>query len=513
VTGGNIEDGGRDDGTPPAGPVGDAAPQRSLGVRAMRGAGSVMAGQAARIVLQVGSVAILSRLLAPRDYGLLAMVMVVVGFGEAFRDFGLSTAAIRAPSLSRGQRDVLFWLNCALGAGFAAVLALAAPLVALWFRQPELVGMARWLSLVFLLNGAVAQYRAGLNRSMRFNALVASDLLGMLFGVVVAVVMALTGWGYWALVGQQIGTGVGVLVLAVIYSRWLPGLPKRGTQVGSMVKFGMNMSATQLVGYVNNNVDTIVVGSFLGVVPLGLYNRGYQLLMRAVNQFRGPTTTIALPVLSRLETREQNDRFIVQGQLALGYTLVAGLAFCGAAAVPIIDIFLGRQWAEVAPVFAFLAIAAIFQTTAYVGYWIYLSRGLTKHLLGYSLIGVAMRVVCILAGLPFGIVGVAAGFAVSDALSWPVSIWWLSRFTPMPVRSLYGGAARVLGLAAVSGLASNLVIRQLAGWPSVAQIAVGLLVALASYGLAMLIFPRVRSEVLELVRLFLRAWRPRAAKS
>jgi PST family polysaccharide transporter len=506
-------DGGEDvlaGATPEVPPAGKG---RSLGVRAMRGAGSVMAGQVARVVLQVGSVAILSRLLAPRDYGLLAMVMVVVGFGEAFRDFGLSTAAIRAPSLSKEQRDVLFWLNCALGAGFALALTLAAPLVALWFHQPELVGMARWLSLVFLLNGAVAQYRAGLNRSMRFNALVASDLLGNLIGVGVAVVMALTGWGYWALVGQQIGAGIGVLVLAVIYSRWLPGLPKRGTKVGSMVKFGANMSATQLVGYINNNVDTIVVGSFLGVVPLGLYNRGYQLLMRAVNQFRGPTTTIALPVLSRLETREANDRFLVQGQLALGYSLVAGLAFCAAAADPIIDIFLGQQWQEVTPVFALLAVAAIFQTTAYTGYWVYLSRGLTKHLLGYSLIGVALRAVCILIGLPFGIVGVAAGFALSDALSWPVSIWWLSRFTPIPVRALYGGAARVLGLAAVSGLLSYLAIGQVSGWPSIAQIALGLLVALASYGLAVLLIPRVRSEVLELVRLFLRAWRPSAAKS
>lgn len=494
-------------------PAADEQDSAALGVRALRGAGSVMSGQVARVVLQVGSVAILSRLLSPKDYGLLAMVMVVVGFGEVFRDFGLSTAAIRAPSLSPAQRDSLFWLNTALGAAFALALALAAPVVAWWFNEPELVGMARWLSLVFLFNGAVAQYRAGLNRSMRFNALVASDLLGNLTGVLVAVVMAATGWGYWALVGQQVGGGVALLVFAAAFARWLPGLPKRHTGVRPMVKFGMHMSATQLVGYLNNNVDTLVVGTWLGAVPLGLYNRGYQLLMRAVNQFRGPTTTIALPVLSRLEGTDRNDMFVVKGQLALGYSLVAGLAFCAGASVPIIAVFLGPQWYEVAPVFAFLAIAAMFQTVAYVGYWVYLSRGLSAHLLGYSLIGLALRAVCVVVGSRWGIVGVAAGFALSDALSWPVSIGWLSRFTRLPVRALYAGAGRVLGLAAVAATLTYVVVSSVSSLPSLVQIPLGLLAALAPYGLAIALIPRVREDVLDLIRLFRRAWKPRGKKS
>ncbi len=497
---------GQDD--PPAAP-GAAAP---LAVRALRGAGSVMGGQIGRVVLQVGSVAVLSRLLSPKDYGLLAMVMVVVGFGEVFRDLGLSTAAIRAPSLSDGQRDVLFWLNTAVGAALSLALALAAPLLAWWFQQPDLIGMARWLSLVFVLNGAVAQYRASLNRQMRFKALVASDLLGNLSGVVVAVVMALGGWGYWALVGQQVGGGVALLVFAAVFAKWVPGLPRRGTGVRPMVKFGMNMSATQLVGYLNNNVDTFVVGTWLGAVPLGLYNRGYQLLMRAVNQFRGPTTTIALPVLSRLEGTERNDLFIIKGQLALGYSIVAVLAFCAGASDPVIDVFLGSQWHEVSPVFAFLAVAAIFQTVAYVGYWVYLSRGLSAHLLGYSLIGLVLRIVCILIGSRWGIVGVAAGFAACDALSWPVSIWWLSRFTRLPVRALYAGAARVLGLAAVAAALTYLVVGRLSGLPSLVQIIVALLVALAPYAAAVAVVRPVRDDVSDLFRLFRRAWK-RGGKS
>ncbi len=157
----------------------EAAPpsgRTDLGRVAARGAGVTLAGQGARILLQLASVTVLARLLSPGDYGLLAVGLVVVGVGEVFRDLGLTTAAIRAPDLTRGQRDGLFWLNVAAGALLAVLaLAAAAPVAAL-FRQPELADVVRSLSAVFLLNGLTAQYRAGLVRDLRFGAVAGVDL-------------------------------------------------------------------------------------------------------------------------------------------------------------------------------------------------------------------------------------------------------------------------------------------------------------------------------------------------
>lgn len=473
---------------------------RDLGRAAVRGAGSMLTGQVLRLVLQLVAVAVLSRLLSPRDYGLLAMVMVVIGFGEVFRDFGLSAAAIQAPTLQRSQRDALFWLNTAIGLGFALVLILAAPLIALWFREPDLVVMSQALSSVFLLNGLTAQYRADLNRSMRFGALISSDVAGQAGGLAAGIILALLGTGFWALVGQQVAAGLVTLVVVLVQCRWLPGRPRRGAELRGLVRYGAGLSASQLVGYFNSNVDNIVIGTQLGAVSLGLYNRGYQLLMRAVNQVRGPSTSVAVPVLTRLANDpEKSDDFLVRGQAALGYTLVAGLAFVAAAAAPIVNIVLGPGWEQVAPVLSWLAVAAAFQTTSYTGYWIYLVRGLTGRLFWYSLVSLAVKVLCVLVGSKWGINGVAAGFAIATALSWPISIGWISRITRIPTRRLYAGAGWILATAGLVAAGTVGTLWLARGLPDLALAGIGLAGGLAGYGVALLAAPPVRREVQSLL--------------
>lgn len=474
--------------------------QPSLGRTAVRGAGSMLTGQLLRMALQLLSVVILSRLLSPRDYGLVAMVMVVIAFGEVFRDFGLSQAAVRAPTLSRSQRDALFLVNTAIGAGFAALLFVLAPQVAAWFDHPELVPMARVLAVVFVFNGLVAQYRADLTRSMRFRALVVSDLGAQAVGLILATGLALWGFGFWALVAQQVTIGLVGLVLAAAYCGWLPRWPQKGTRIGDMLRFGFGLVASQIVGYLSTNMDNLVIGTQLGATDLGYYNRAYQLLTRSVNQLRAPSTSVAVPILTRLEADPRRaDDFIVKGQAALGYTLMPGLAFIAAAAAPIVGIVLGDGWAQAIPVLTWLAVAAMFETTSYFCYWVYLVRGLTGKFFWFSLVSMLIKVVCVLIGSHGGVVGVAAGIAVAGALSWPLSIGWLSMLTRVPTRRIYLSAAWVTLLA---GLVAGGALAGLALVPTAADL-IRLPVALAGaglgYGLTLALVPPAREAFGSLV--------------
>jgi O-antigen/teichoic acid export membrane protein len=160
---------------------------------------------------------------------------------------------------------------------------------------------------------------------------------------------------------------------------------------------------------------------------------------------------------------------------------VAGLGLVLGAAEPITAVLLGEQWRDVPPLLRLLALAGIFQTLAFVGYWVYLSRGLSGQLLRYSLVQAAIRVVCIVGGSTWGVVGVAAGYALAPALGWPLSFWWLSRHAPIPVRELVSGALRVLTLAlAVAGsawLAADLV----GSGPPAAQLALSVGAGVLAY--------------------------------
>ncbi len=489
-------------------------PTAGLGPRAARGAAVTLGAQGGRMIVQVTSVVVLARLLTPHDYGLIAMVVVIIGVGELLRDFGLSSAAIQSPELSVPQRDNLFWINSGIGVVLAVIVYLGAGILDLVYRQAELIPIAHALCLTFLINGLATQYRADLVRRLKFTRLALADILAPAIALVLAITAGLLGWGYWALVIQQLTQAVVLLVVVAVSAGWLPRAPHRHTELGPLLRFGSNLMATQLVGYVSNNVDSVVIGVRFGAVPLGFYTRAFQLLMTPLNQVRIPLTTVALPVLSRIgsDIRRFGD-YIVQGQLVLGYTLVAGLGIAVGGAEPITEIFLGHKWISVAPLLALLAAAGIFQTLAFVGYWVYVSQALTSQLLRYTLLSSAIKVVCILGGSYWGVVGVAAGYALAPALSWPISFWWLSRHAELPLRRLYAGAGRILALVTIAASAAGAVAFWLRGGGAWLQLGGVIIAVVVAYVLAAAMLRPIRRDAMVVLRIIrmVRARRSRGA--
>ena len=477
-------------------PDGLRHPVTGLGRIAARGAAVTLGGQGIRMIVQVASVIVLAKLLTPHDYGVVAMVLAVAGIADIFRDFGLSSAAVQARSLSPAQRDNLFWLNSGLGLALCLIVAGGSPLIAGFFHEPAVRNIAMVLSLTFLVNGLATQYRADLDRHLRFGQLAVIDIGAQIAGLVIGVTFAVNGAGYWALVAQQLLNAALTLVAVVVLAGWLPRRPTRGAGMSGLLRFGWHLVGTQLIGYATNNVDSVVIGHRFGAVPLGYYNRAFQLLMAPLTQMRAPTTTVALPVLSRIESdNKRYGAFLVRGQIGLGYTLVVGLAVASAAAQPIVELCLGPRWAAVTPILRILAFAGATTTLSYAGYWVFLSRGLTRELLRYTAIVFLLRVVCVLLGSLHGIIGVAIGYAVAPTLAAPLSLWWLSRRTFLPLRALLSGYFRILIVAvAAAGSASGL-LSALPALHPVFAVALATFVVPAVYLLAALTVPAVRSDL------------------
>ncbi|MFT3888299.1 MAG: lipopolysaccharide biosynthesis protein [Arachnia sp.] len=480
------------------------ADNRGLGRRAVHGALITLGGQAAKIIVQMASVVILARLLDPNAYGLLVMVTAVIGITDVFRDFGLSSAAIQAPTLSRKEQINLFWVNTGLGAALTGVGWLIAPLLAYIYGRPELIHIAYAMSFMFFINGMATQYRADLSRRMKFRSVVLTDISSSVVGLIVAVVMASQQFGVWALVAQQLAQVAFALVILVIAAGWLPTWYQRGVSIRPFLSFGWRLAFSQLVNYVGNNIDTLMLGLRVGAGPLGIYNRSYQLIMQPLGQIRGPLNTVAVPVLARLQSDEKRfQEFVARGQMAVGYSLVVLLAFVAGTAEPIVHVFLGDAWLEATNVLRLLAVAGGVTTLSYVGYWVYVTKGLVGHLLNYTFISVGIRVTCVLIGVQFGLVGVAAAMATAPMLAWPLSFWWLSRRASIPVRRLWLGGVRILAFCAVILAACLGVEAVSAGLPEIVRLLLGVVVALAVAGVLAVAVPFYRrdfGDVLGIVR-------------
>lgn len=479
----------------------------SLAHSAARGAFFTFAAQGARILLQLLSVVILARLLSPHDYGLLAIALVIVGLGEIFRDFGLTSASIQATTLSTGQRDNLFWINTAIGVVIAGLTFVLAWPVASISGEAELFGIVQWLALTFVLNGLATQHRANLMRDLKLRALAVVDVASSAIALAAAVVAAALGAGYWALVVQQLVMGLVILVGVVAAGRWVPRWYSRRSSIRPLLSFGGHLVATGLLQYAGRQIDTIAIAIRLGTQPLGLYNRGFQLIMTPLGQVRSPLQSVALPVLSRVQDDQPRfDNYVVAAQLALGYLIGIPLAIAAGLSEPIVGIMLGARWAETAPLISMFAIAGLLTTVSFVGYWIYLARGLGAQLFRYTAVTTVIKIVCIVIGSFFGLFGIAVAFAVHPMIAWPISLAWLSRVTAIPHRRLYQGAGRIIAVTLAAGLTAwgiEALTTSLGDW---AQLVIGLGggVVVAAAFLLLPVYRRDASSLLVFVRLMLK---------
>jgi PST family polysaccharide transporter len=476
-----------------------ARPDKRLGRFAARGALVTMAGQACRILLQFGGIIVLARLLSPGDYGLLAMVIAIIGIGDVLRDFGLSAAAIQADSVSPQQRSNLFWINSLIGLALAVAAYAAAPWIARFYDQPLLVPIARALAITFVLKGLATQYRAQLNRDMRFGALSAVEIGGQGIGLATGVALALQGYGYWALVMQGVAHAATTLVLLLALTRWCPGLPRRGAAMGNLLRYGWNLMNMQLIAYLSRNVDALVIGHRFGAESLGLYNRAYQLLMLPLDQINAPATTIALPVLSRIKgDRDRYSAFLLHGQAALLHAVVAVFTFACAQAEPLILLVLGSQWAPAVPLFQILAVGGVFQAAGHASYWVFLSKGLTGSQLRYVLTTRIVIIGAVLVGANWGALGVATAFSVALAVKWWSGLFWL-RNSGAPVGIMFRNGVRMIAVYGGCGLVSALASSQLAVSMS-GRLAVGTVAMCVAFGAVCAAWPWFRENVAAIVR-------------
>src|SRR5262245_36486979 len=232
--------------------------------RAIRGGLAKICAQVANVLLRLGSLMVLARLLSPFDFGLVGMVTAVTGVLSYFREFGLSTVSVQRASISEEQMSTLFWVNMLVGVLLALVSLAVAPFVVTFYHEPRLFMVTLALAAGFLFNALGVQHNALLQRRLRFTTLAVIEIGSLLTSSVVSVLMAVSGWGYWALVAWSVSLPLASTIFTWFCARWVPGRPRRGTGLGSMIRFGGIVTVNSAVVYAAYNVDKILLGRFWG---------------------------------------------------------------------------------------------------------------------------------------------------------------------------------------------------------------------------------------------------------
>lgn len=473
---------------------------------AARGVLDVLLGQLGRFGLQIASVAILSRLLDPSAFGLIAMTTAIIGLVDLLRDMGLSTAALQSKHLSHSQVNVLFWLQSFSGLVLFVLVALSAPLIASFYQQPALVWVVPALATAFVFSGITALHQAVIERRLQFRVLAVATVTSTATALVAAIIVALNGGGYWALVVLNVGQPLMLMVILWTRSGWLPGRPRWDATAPDLIKVGADVLGFNLLNYIGRNADSVIIGKFHGATSLGLYDRAFRLVTLPLQQVNAPISRVAVPTLSML--REESDRLRRFYLTALsGMTLVAApmLAILVVLADPIVHVVLGGNWLGAVELFRVLAIVGIVQTVSQSNGWLYVATRRTRAQLLFAAVARPLVVVAMLIGSAWGPMGVAVGNVVASLVLLLPGSWWCTRGTPVRLRDLVAAAWPAFTLSAVIGVlgwALMFVTEGPTGPTVTGSLAQGLVVGLAIgclYVGALRFWPPARTRILPLL--------------
>jgi PST family polysaccharide transporter len=397
--------------------------------KTIRGGLITIIGQITKQLLTIGSTAILARIITPEDYGVIAMVTVVIGFVALFKDLGLSMATIQREMIDHEQISTLFWINATLGLATFLLLCCLSQIIALFYGEERLTWVTVGLSVGFLFSGLSVQHRAILKRQMKFASLLTVDITSFLIGAVAGIVAAIGGLNYWALVIMHSLISFCELICTFALCPWIPQAKINIKKVKQMLGFGLNLTGFSIVNYFSRNADNLLIGKIFGPQTLGIYSKAYSLLLLPLRQINNPIASVAIPALSRLTgTPELYKRYYLGILEKITIITMPGIAIMIVTSDWLIILLLGPQWIEASRIFAVLGLVGLVQPIANTTSWLFISQDRTKEQFKWGIISSILTIISFLAGLPWGAFGIAASYSVSGLIiRTPLLLWLIGR--------------------------------------------------------------------------------------
>jgi O-antigen/teichoic acid export membrane protein len=404
---------------------------------------------------------ILARLLGPEAYGLVAMATVVIAVAQLLVDDVIQGPLIQRQDLEPGHLDAAFWSLLALAVALMlAAIAAAGPVAAL-FGEPEVATLIRWLSVLPVLNALSAVPTALLRREMRYSVLALRSLLAVVGGGAVGIGMALAGQGALSLVGYLLAQGmVGALVLWTA-SEWRPQRRHSRRHFRSLWAPGAYMIGVRLMLLIQQQSPRVLIGYFLGPIPLGLYAVAWRIMEILYLLLIRPLSDVALPTFARLQDDMEHLRQVLYAARRLG-ALITLPTFVGLALVApeLLPAALGGHWDGAIPVVQVLALAGGCMSILSIAGMMPQALGRWDLVLGMRALATALIVAAIFLVREAGLVAIAAAVAAGEALMILISFAVIRRLTAEPI-SQQALAYTPIALAALVMVAAVLGWREL----------------------------------------------------
>ena len=368
---------------------------------------------------------VLARLLSPEEYGLLGIMMIFIIISESIVNSGLSNALIRKQDTTERDYNTVFLTNLCLSFVMYGVLYLCAPLISLFFEKPQLTILLRVMGFVVIFNALALVPLTKLTKKVDFKTITYCSFAASVISGIIGISMALTGYGVWALVGQQISRQLIHSFALWIANKWLPKIQFSIQSFKELWNFGWKLLVSSLINTVWNEIYKVVIGKFYTPATLGQYTQAHFYSDIFSRNMSNVIQRVSYPVLSKMqddkERMKQAYRQIIKVTMFVTFVFMFGLAGC---AKSFIYVLIGEQWL---PCVGYLQILC-FSMALYPLHSINLNmlqvQGRSDLFLKLEIIKKCIAVVPLLLGIFVGIYWMLGGSVITGLIAYYLNAYY-----------------------------------------------------------------------------------------
>ena len=432
-----------------------------LGRASVRGGVILVAGRGVNVLVQLASTILLARLLSPHEFGLVAMITALVLFAPILVDLGTTDASTQKANITHAEISALFWLNVTIGCTLTVLFAAGSGLIAAFFGEPALTGIALISSLTFILTAVSIQHYALMRRAMEFRRIAIIDLSANAISSIISVILAFSGWGYWALVAKPI-MQLSLTAFAVWVScPWLPGRPRYSAGVRELVHFGLGVTGFTVMDTLSRSADRIALGYFNGAGSLGYFQNAFLLYFNVLNIVTEPMHNIGVSSLSKLRDNMAELRRSWSAALSsMTFFCAPAFAVLAVTGQDFTVLLLGQKWAPAGPLLCVFAIRGIANSVERTMGWLHVVAGRSDRWMRWGVFSAACQLVALAAGLPFGSMGVAVAYTVAMFCLFVPALVYAGRPIGIGVRDVLSAAGPQM-LSALIAVSFGLTVQHL----------------------------------------------------
>lgn len=343
---------------------------------------------------------ILLKNLTPDDYGMVGLLAIFIPVASAIQESGFTIALTNRPDFKHEDYNSVFWFSFVVSIGIYLLLFLCAPLIARFFKQPELIPLSRFLFLSFVISSLTIAHNALLYKRIMAIERAKSDVFSTLIGGSIGIYMALNNYGYWSLAVQTVISALVKTLFQWYYSKWNPSFSFNFQPIKEMLGFGSKLLVATLIGFIQSNIFSVILGRFYSKTEVGYYSQGMKWANMCTQVITtGMISSVAQPIFIQIvndnERLIQVFRKILRFISLISFPVLFGTAFIGREFIQLIN----EDWLPCVPILQLYCIWGAFMPFSSLYMQLALSNGHSKlyffHSIAYAIcqIGIAFLMI------------------------------------------------------------------------------------------------------------------------